>query len=55
MLTTGAASGSTAPWFGLAAPNPTPANRASRERTRRNSWPAALRVNVSPSTWPGWA
>ena len=37
------------------APRPTPASRASRDRTRRSSWPAALRVNVNPSTWPGSA
>ena len=34
---------------------PAPARRASRVRTRRSSWPAALRVNVSPSTCPGSA
>ena len=34
---------------------PAPASRASRERTRRSSWLAALRVNVRPSTSPGVA
>ncbi|SHV21539.1 Uncharacterised protein [Mycobacteroides abscessus subsp. abscessus] len=29
---------------------PLPASRASRDLTRRNNWPAALRVNVNPST-----
>ncbi len=52
MLTIGVPADSSA---GPVAPKPTPANRASRERTRRSSWPAALRVKVSPSTWPGSA
>ena len=34
---------------------PAPASRASRVRTRRSSCPAALRVNVKPSTSPGRA
>ena len=34
---------------------PAPASRASRDRTRRSNCPAALRVNVSPSTSPGVA